>query len=90
MLRKSLIINPTDTVAMVLEDALKGDTIQTPQGQTVTLLSDVEFAHKVSILDQKKGDPVIKYGDEIGYLLEDTPAGSWIHTHNMDCDRGTK
>ena len=51
MLRKSLIINPTDTVAMVLEDALKGDTIQTPQGQTVTLLSDVEFAHKVSILD---------------------------------------
>ena len=61
MLRKSLIINPTDTVAMVLEDALKGDTIQTPQGQTVTLLSDVEFAHKVSILDQKKGDPVIKY-----------------------------
>jgi len=50
----------------------------------------VEFANKVSFLDQKKGDPVIKYGEEIGYLLEDTPAGSWIHTHNMDCDRGTK
>ena len=61
MLRKSLIINPTDTVAMVLEDALKGDTIQTPQGQTVTLLSDVECAHTVSILDQTKGDPVRKY-----------------------------
>ena len=90
MLRKSLVINPADTVAMVLEDAKKGDTIQTPQGKAITLLDDVEFAHKVSIVDRKKGEPVIKYGEEIGYLLEDTPAGSWIHTHNMGGDRGTK
>ena len=57
MLRKSLVINPADTVAMVLEDAKKGDTIQTPQGQTITLLDDVEFAHKVSIVDRKRATP---------------------------------
>ena len=90
MLRKSLVINPADTVAMVLEDAHKGDTIQTPQGQTITLLDDVEFAHKVSIVPMKQGDPVINYGEEIGYMLVDAPAGTWIHNHNMGCDRGTK
>ena len=44
MLRKSLVINPADTVAMVLEDAKKGDTIQTPQGKTITLLDDAGTA----------------------------------------------
>ena len=36
----------------------------------------------------KKGDKVIKYREEIGYMLEDAPAGTWIHNHNMGCDRG--
>ena len=89
MLRKSLIINPADSVVMVLEDATAGDIVNAPNG-IVTLKDNVEFAHKVSIIDMKKGQPVIKYGEEIGYMLEDTPSGSWIHVHNMGCDRGKK
>ena len=89
MLRRSMMVNGADTVAMVLEDAEKGDTIQTPKG-LITLLEPLEFAHKVSLVDQKAGEPVIKYGEEIGYLRFDTPAGTWIHNHNMGCDRGTK
>lgn len=89
MLRKSLMINPTDSVAMVLEDAFAGDTINTPNGP-VTLRENVEFAHKVSIVDLKKSQPVIKYGEQIGHMLEDALAGSWIHLHNMGCDRGQK
>ena len=50
----------------------------------------MEFAHKVSIVPMKQGDPVIKYGEEIGYMLVDAPAGTWIHNHNMGCDRGQK
>ena len=40
--------------------------------------------------DLKKGDPVIKYGEEIGRMLIDAPKGTWIHNHNMGCERGTK
>ena len=87
MLRKSMMIDPRDSVAMVLEDSLKGDVIRTPRGE-ITLLEDVEFAHKVAVVPLKKGDPVIKYREEIGYMLEDAPAGTWIHNHNMGCDRG--
>ena len=89
MQRRCLMIHPKDTVVMVLEDARKGDTVQTPKGE-ITLQEDVEFAHKVSIVPLKKGESVIKYGEEIGYMLVDAPAGTWIHYHNMGCDRGQK
>ena len=87
MLRKSMMIDPRDSVAMVLEDSLKGDVIRTPRGE-ITLLEDVEFAHKVAVEPLKKGQPVIKYQEEIGYMLEDAPAGTWIHNHTLGCDRG--
>ncbi len=89
MQRRCLMVNPKDTVVMVLEDSKRGDTVQTPKGE-ITLLEDVEFAHKVSIVPLKQGEPVIKYGEEIGYMLADAPAGTWIHNHNMGCDRGRK
>ncbi len=90
MLRKSLLIHPADSVVCLLEDARKNDTVRTPSGEVITLREDVAFAHKVSIRDLKAGDPVLKYGEEIGYLLTDAPKGTWIHNHNMACDRGTR
>lgn len=90
MLRRSLMINPQDSVVCILEDGQKGDTVQPPGTAAVTLLEDVEFAHKVCIRDLHTGDPVIKYGEEIGFMLRDAPCGTWIHNHNMGCDRGKK
>ena len=90
MLRRTLMINPKDVVLCVLEDCKKGDTVKTPDGQEITLLEDIEFAHKVLIKPLKKGEPVIKYGEEIGYMLVDAEPGTWIHNHIMGCDRGAK
>jgi len=90
MLRRSLLIHPADSVVCVLEDACKGDTVQLPSGEIVTLLEDVEFAHKVCIKDLAERESVIKYGEEIGYMLTAAPQGSWIHSHNMGCDRGKR
>jgi hypothetical protein len=89
MLRKSLIVNPKDSVAMALENANKGDIIKTPFGE-ITLLEDVEFAHKVAIVDIEENQPVYKYGEEIGFAKTAIPKGTWIHGHNLGCDRGTK
>ena len=87
MLRRSLIIDPKDTVAVLLENARKGDTVETPGG-IVTLLDDIEFAHKAAIVDHAPKQPVYKYGHEIGYVENAVPRGTWIHSHNMRCDRG--
>ena len=87
MLRKSLIIDPKDTVAVLLEDAQRGDTVETPGG-IIGLLEDIEFAHKTAIVDHAPNQRVYKYGHEIGYTEHAVPKGSWIHNHNMRCDRG--
>ena len=84
------MINPADSVVCVLEDANRGDTVRTPSGEEITLVEDVEFAHKVCIRGLKAGEPVIKYGGPIGHMLTDVPRGTWIHRHNMGCDRGKK
>ena len=67
MFRRSLIIDPKDTVAVVLEKACKGDTIQTPAGE-IALLEDIEFAHKVAIVYLAPAQAVYKHGHEIGYM----------------------
>lgn len=87
MLRKNLMVRPQDTVAVLLENASKGDWIETPRG-TVVLRDDVEFAHKVCLEDLKAGQAVYKYGREIGRMKTDALRGSWIHSHNMGCERG--
>lgn len=56
MLRRSLRIHPEDSVMCVLEDAHKGDTVETPEGEKIILLEDIEFGHKVAIKDLKKGN----------------------------------
>lgn len=48
----------------------------------------MEFAHKVCLEELKAGQPVYKYGQEIGRMKEHVLPGSWIHSHNMGCERG--
>ena len=86
---RSLVLNPEDTVAVLLEKGSRGDRVIIDD-QEITLLEDIDFAHKILIKDAEKNAPVIKYGIQIGYLLADTPKGTWIHGHNMGCDRGKK
>lgn len=89
MLRRCLIVSPEDSVAVMLEDGYKGDVLEiSNSNEKIVLSEDVEFAHKVSIVDLKKGQDVVKYGVVIGYMKEETPRGKWIHIHNMGCDRG--
>ncbi len=89
MIRRSHIVDPRDNVAVLYENAGKGDSIQTPQGEIV-LQEDIEFAHKVAMVDLKENEAVIKYGVEIGRMNYAVAKGTWIHSHNMSCIRGTK
>ncbi|WP_176761360.1 UxaA family hydrolase [Desulforhopalus singaporensis] len=86
---RTLVLAPDDTVAVLLENGQKGDTILV-HNQEITLLEDIQFAHKVLIKDSIVNSPVIKYGTQIGYMLENCGKGTWLHGHNMGCDRGKK
>lgn len=84
---RALVLNSEDTVAVLLEQGRHGDKVLLA-GAEIILQEDVEFAHKISIVDLAANDSVIKYGVEIGYMKNSAPKGTWIHGHNMGCDRG--
>jgi hypothetical protein len=87
LFKKSLVINKNDNVAVLLEDARKGDAICVG-GREIPLRENIEFGHKAALTDLAAEASVIKYGEEIGYMLSSITAGEWIHNHNMGCRRG--
>ncbi|MCR5733719.1 MAG: altronate dehydratase family protein [Lachnospiraceae bacterium] len=75
-------IHPADNVAVALSDIKKGEKIDI-SGCDLFTSEDVMRGHKIALVDILAGDPVIKYGNEIGIAKEDIKAGSWVHTHNV-------
>lgn len=77
-MKKSIIINPLDNVAVALTDLKKGET-----HDGVTLAEDITKGHKFALKDIKKGENVIKYGNPIACATADIKKGAHVHTHNV-------
>jgi len=87
MNRNVLVMDEKDNVGVLLEEARKKDTCKA-KGQTIEILDDIEFAHKVALTDILAEEPVIKYGQAIGHAEKNIRKGQWVHSHNMGCRRG--
>ena len=82
------IIDAKDNVAVAIEPIAKGDRLEARGADLgVTAKSDVTIYHKVAIRDIPKRQPVVKYGEHIGLAAEDIPAGTHVHTHNVENHR---
>jgi altronate hydrolase len=44
----------------------------------------IEMGHKLAIRPVRKGEPVRKYGQIIGFATRDIAVGEWVHTHNLE------
>lgn len=73
-----IIIHPNDNVAVALKDIKKGTSFN-----GVIANDNIPFGHKMLLTNLKAGDNVIKYGYPIGHVTQDTPKGSYVHTHNI-------
>lgn len=78
---KYIHINPSDNVAVALEDLAKGTHVSV-DGYQVTASEAIAYGHKIALAEICQGQPVVKYGTTIAAAREDIPAGSWVHTHN--------
>ena len=78
---KYIHINPSDNVAVALEDLAKGTHVSV-DGYQVTASEAIACGHKIALAEICQGQPVVKYGTTIAAAREDIPAGSWVHTHN--------
>ncbi|MBI4585309.1 MAG: altronate dehydratase [Planctomycetes bacterium] len=80
-----VLLRPEDNVAICARHLPAGHLLSFT-GRTISLREPVKLGHKVASRDLKKGEPIRKYGQIIGFASEAIPAGSWVHVHNCKAD----
>jgi altronate dehydratase small subunit len=88
---KALKINPRDNCAVLLADARAGEQVEVrTEAGTIRLVArqDIALGHKIALARLDAGQPIVKYGEEIGQAGTAIEAGDWIHLHNVTCRRG--
>lgn len=87
--KKGIKIHERDNVAVCLEDVEEGDTVDFESG-SVRALERIEKGHKIAIMNIKRGDYVVKYGEVIGVATDQIKKGSHVHVHNLKSLRMVK
>ncbi len=82
-----------DSVGVVVVEGIKQGNKMTgwvmDQDKEVEFVAanDIPIGHKLAIRPLKQGDTVMKYGVDIGIVLEDIGMGEHAHVHNIKTKR---
>jgi altronate hydrolase len=78
-------LRPQDNLAVAARNLAGGSVIEF-QGKELSLRQCVGLGHKFALRDVAAGEPLMKYGQVIGFAAEPILAGSHVHTHNVRAD----
>ncbi|MFI2743804.1 UxaA family hydrolase [Zhouia sp. PK063] len=81
-MEKTLIIAPTDNVAVALSKLDKGDIIELSSGNII-LKESIPVKHKLALKNFRKHDIIRMYGVPVGEAMVDIPSGYKITTENI-------
>lgn len=89
----ALKVDDKDNVATVFANDITDGTrvnIRDKSGkkETVTVIGDVPYGHKIAVKKIAESEPIIKYGESIGRACADIEPGEYVHVHNMEAMRG--
>jgi altronate dehydratase len=90
MPKLAIRIDTQDNVAMAMETLTVGETLsvlsdEAQEVDRVAVTTDVPLAyHKVALTGIDRGDPILKYGEVIGYATVPIERGEWVHLHNVE------
>ncbi|MCZ8375277.1 MAG: altronate dehydratase family protein [Beijerinckiaceae bacterium] len=76
---RTLTLNPQDNLLVALETIEAGTAL----GGGITATQRVPRGHKLAARMIAEGEPVLKFGQIIGFATAAIPAGAWIHEHNV-------
>ncbi|MGB0419685.1 MAG: UxaA family hydrolase [Limisphaerales bacterium] len=77
-----LRLHPDDHVA-VLKKTLKSGVVIEQGSQIWRLSRTIPAGHKLALKPIDSGQPLVKYGQIIGFALKDIQPGDHVHTHNL-------
>ena len=76
-------VHPRDNVAVLAADVPAGGAVRLDDGTEVRSVEAIARGSKVALISIRRGEAVIRYGEEIGRATEDIAAGQHVHTHNL-------
>jgi altronate hydrolase len=80
-----LRLRDADNVAVAKSPIPAGWEISRPDGSHAFLTRhDIAAGHKIALEDIADGDPILKYGQIIGFAKGTVSAGDHVHCHNVD------
>ncbi len=74
---RTLRLNARDNIMVAIDPVAAGSEVQ-----GVTATTRIMRGHKLAAQPIGKGEPVLKFGQIIGFASEDISPGSHVHTHN--------
>ena len=79
-----LRLHPDDPIAVAVRAIEPGTQLRTPDGRRLIAAERVPAGHKLALCDIAPGETIRRYGCRIGQATRFIPAGSWVHTHNLE------
>jgi SAF domain len=86
LMRKVLILHPSDNIAVCLTDLVAGDLIE-QDGVKISVLNNIPRGHKIASREIAKSEGIIKYGERMGHAVKLIKMGEHVHIHNILGDR---
>ena len=74
-----LRLQPDDSVVVAVDPVDQGK-----KAEGIKALARIPRGHKMATRFHSRGEPIVKYGQIIGFANEDIAPGSWVHTHNCN------
>ena len=82
-----LVLNENDNIGILTASSGKKDNNVKYKissfSDVVKLRNNIPFGHKVAIRDIRANEPIIKFGQVIGYSSRNILAGEHVHVHNV-------
>lgn len=81
----AVVMNPNDNVATAIAALKKDDPVSIQVGEEIKSASvreEVPFLFKFALHAIKAGEPVLKYGEQIGLATAEIQEGMVVHVHN--------
>ena len=78
---RALKLHPNDNVAIARSHIAEGTALG--EYGNLVVNSDIPAAHKVALKAVAEGDPVLRYGQVIGFATRTIESGDYVHTHNL-------
>ena len=87
-----LVHEKADNVGVATVDISRGETAQgllmdSQESVEITPLHDIPLGHKIALTDMDVDGSIIKYGNDIGRVVEIIKTGEHVHTHNLKTRR---